>query len=519
MKNRVLALVCLAAMMLAGITTQAQQPISNNYGTYGVTGYKVNGQAIASQYAQWSLPSVAATAAGTFSFPPTFCQVQLGGGRLFTPFATKNGVSGTLPSVKIIDAVPANTETVTPSSITLTASLCVINMAPSNTHVSYTIVSGTCGLQEAINDLGTAAGVVNITQEFYDKGCTQSTITAAAGQNNQIVHDLTNDTWFALRPANNTLIAAPSAPTIAVATGGTLTTGAYLASQVCVDQMGNKSLASADSGSVSTTTGNQTLTFTPTTCGAGSVGYIPQITAAGGAGASEIDAAEPVTSAMCTLTALESVIPACALGVTATITANPSGTSKQPTFGTAHTAFAYSLFNNLPLQYQTVYLPFASVATVTSGSSNDLAQFYVPAGALNFLGKSLDICFKVNSTLAATAVPTWKLNATNFFNQSPVTLTTVLGTTQTGAVSNDVCFNLVTATTGASGNFWAGLDGALVQSLAAGASTTGGEGTSAVSSNLNLSKGLYFTLNLGATTANITSNTVEVVTIRPVPTT
>lgn len=75
---------------------------------------------------------------------------------------------------------------------------------------------------------------------------------------------------------------SPSAPTGAIGAGGSLTVGAYLLAQECIDFLGNKSLASTDSATVTTTSGNQTITFTPSTCGAGSAAYMPMLTAAAG---------------------------------------------------------------------------------------------------------------------------------------------------------------------------------------------------------------------------------------------
>lgn len=531
MKNRVFALVCLLVLMITGIATQAQQPIGNNYGTYGVTGYKLNGQAVASQYAQWSLPSVAAVA-GTFSFPPTFCQIQLGGGRIFNPLSTN-------ASLKIIDAVSANTETVTPSAITLTSSLCTVSMAPSNTHVSYTIVSGTCGLQEAINDLGTSGGEVVITQEFYDKGCTQSTITglnplvtSTSGpiRQNIYIHDISagQDTWYGIKPTTTSLISAAAAPTTGTVAGGTFTNGNVIITTVYVDALGNLSLPSSESTQATGGTTNG-LTVTAPAASTGAVGYQVYCTAVGGSTATEIGCGTGTggypNATNCTLTNLENVIPACAMTANFQVLAPVTSTSKEPILGTAHTTFAYQPFNTFPGfapsntngSFQTLYLPFAATSTVASGNSADVAVFHVPAGYFNRLGGSWDVCFKIASTNVATAVPTWTLTAATLYGQTIRTLNTVVLPTQTGAVTTDGCFNITTAATGASGNFWVGTIGPVTEAInSTGVTVAGMDVTTAVSSNLDLTKDMYLAINLAAGTANITGVTPNIVQLRPV---
>jgi hypothetical protein len=144
---------------------------------YGVTNYKVNGQAVASQYNYSVLgPTTLAAGAGTIAINPNFCSVIIGTGRTFNPWSTS-------ASVKIVDtANSANTETVTPSSVLINASQCNISATFANAHGAgaYFIRSGTCGLKEALNDLG-ASGTALVTQEFYDQGCLASTITSVVG--------------------------------------------------------------------------------------------------------------------------------------------------------------------------------------------------------------------------------------------------------------------------------------------------------------------------------------------------
>ena len=156
---------------------------------YGVTNYKVNGQAVASQYNYSVLgPTTLAAGAGAIAINPAFCSVIIGTGRTFNPWSTS-------ASIKIVDmANSANTETVTPSSVLVNASQCNISATFANPHNAgaYLIRSGTCGLKEAILDLG-SSGTALVTQEFYDQGCSASTITSiAGGATGNFVIDISN---------------------------------------------------------------------------------------------------------------------------------------------------------------------------------------------------------------------------------------------------------------------------------------------------------------------------------------
>ena len=63
---------------------------------YGVTNYKVNGQAVASQYNYSVLgPTTLAAGAGTITINPSFCSVIIGSGRTFTPTANMTSTAGT----------------------------------------------------------------------------------------------------------------------------------------------------------------------------------------------------------------------------------------------------------------------------------------------------------------------------------------------------------------------------------------------------------------------------------------
>jgi hypothetical protein len=112
------------------------------------------------------------------------------------------------------------------------------------------------------------------------------------------------------------------------------------------------------------------------------------------------------------------------------------------------------------------------------------------------------------------------MQCSNNYQQSAVTLGTFAFPTLTGATTTNLTVELTTAATGSSGNFWVGGSG--TQTINASQSTAASnaaisEVTTAVSSNLDLTKPLFCDLNLAAATANITNVTTNVLTIKPAP--
>lgn len=422
---------------------------------------------------------------------------------------------------EIPTAITCGVNAPTGANVPSSAMVCNVTATWTSIHGNNSPVSsGDAGVQEALNDACSTGGDV-VADGTSGLGSGNTFITQATPCSSAIIEDHRTGTavYWSVRPTTQTTISAGSAPVAAVGTGGALTAGAYLLSYVYVDAAGGLSLAATDSSTTTTTTGNQTITVTAPAATAGAVGYIPYITAASGSAGSEI--AVPLTGSVCTLTTLESVIPACSLASgtqlssNAVITANPSATSIEPVFATAHTALAFQPFNNVPLAFQTVYGPFTAVATISAAANSDVAQFYIPAGYFNTLTKSLDICLKSNYSVTSTGIPTFTLKAANNYGQSPVTLSTIVLPTQAAAVTTDGCFTVSVAATGASGTFWTG--GSLVQTLnSTGVASVAGEVTTAVSSAVDLTKGIYFSVNIAATTASVTAAKVNSLWIKPV---
>jgi hypothetical protein len=137
-----------------------------------VQAQNVEGQIIASEYGTWAVPGYTSNA---YSFAPASCRVQ-GGASFFFAFNT-----GT--PVRIIDANPTLSETVTPSSYVDTNVTCAISIAPVNSHqLPFHLTSATGGLQEALTENLTtpATNTIILNNAWYQQ-------VAAVGSNPAII--------------------------------------------------------------------------------------------------------------------------------------------------------------------------------------------------------------------------------------------------------------------------------------------------------------------------------------------
>src|ERR1700728_1437893 len=110
--KKLLALLALALCSYPGTRWSARAQAQN-----------IEGEIIASQYGTWTVPGYTSN---TYSFAPGSCRVQ-GGASFFFAFNT-----GT--PIRVVDANPALSETVTPSSYVDTNVTCAITIAPVNSH-------------------------------------------------------------------------------------------------------------------------------------------------------------------------------------------------------------------------------------------------------------------------------------------------------------------------------------------------------------------------------------------------
>ena len=133
----------------------------------------------------------------------------------------------------------------------------------------------------------------------------------------------------------------------------------------------------------------------------------------------------PLTSTVCTLTQLESVIPACAIGSSAVIPTAPTTTTElkpntqtTPTvnvnqqFPIGHTTFAYLPSGSPPVPFQTHYGPFVAYGSTTSGQYDILGTARLPTGYLNAIGRVIRVSGKIAATVNTAAVPTVTISIT-----------------------------------------------------------------------------------------------------------
>jgi hypothetical protein len=115
--------------------------------TYCAQAQNIEGQPIAAQYGEFKVQNEG----NGFSFDPANCNVT-GGGENFPAFTT-----GT--PVKVVDALPAQTEVSTTVTAFLSGSNCAVSLfGLAYQHTSFYLTSGTGGLQEALNNEKINAG-------------------------------------------------------------------------------------------------------------------------------------------------------------------------------------------------------------------------------------------------------------------------------------------------------------------------------------------------------------------------
>lgn len=414
MKPVRIATLALALFTLIA-TGFAQGPANApNPGKYGVTGWAINNQRVASQY-NYYIDSTFQTGVGAaFTFPSKLCSSTLnfGANRNVSPFATN-------ASVKIVDVNSSNTETVNGVAPVFSGSTCNLPFSTSNTHTagSYTLRSGTCGLREALNDLGGQGGEVIVDQRFYDDGCTASTITTAATlggtlQANQYIHDISNgqDTWYNLEPSTLSALAVPTASANltcattaglvcqSATTGGTWPNSAEHVGDIYVDAQGGWSVASVDHSMTPSASGTNVLQFNSPAASAGAAGWLPF----GGLAYNSTSYVLPVSAvgsggnATCTLSTQFTAYPVCAIGATATVLGPVTTTSLIPQSGgianaynpnpQSHNAFAYRPSQRPGYQFQLNYGPFTVTPALTAGQFGVVGTVQLPTAFLQNLG-------------------------------------------------------------------------------------------------------------------------------------
>lgn len=396
-------------------------------GTYGLTSWAIDNQRVASQFNYYIPSTLNSGLGGTFTFPTDACNRAISKGVLpLQPFNAN-------ATVNVIDSVSANTEVVALTSVTITSSTCTLALSTANTHNSFTLRSGTCGLREALNDLQGKAGTVIVDQKYYDDGCTTAMITTAATlggtlQANQLINDIsgTGPAWYSLQPSTLSALAVPVASNnltcTAVAglvcqsatTGGTWPNSAEVAGSIYVDALGGWSVASVTHTLTPSASGTNVLQFNSPAASTGAYGWLPW----GGLTYNSAAYVLPVTASNCILSTTFTAYPVCAIGATATMLGPVVTTALIPQSGgiaaaynpnpQSHTAFAYRPSQRPGYQFQLNYGPFTICPVLTAGQLCTLATVQLPTGFLQNLGigGTVRFTFDVTSTPSTTGTAT-----------------------------------------------------------------------------------------------------------------
>lgn len=279
------------------------------------------------------------------------------------------------------------------------------------------IVSSSSGLQESINYANSkGGGVVNVDNTW---GGTTAMISAAIPYQNVAVEDNRKATrYWNASPTTASFLAVPAtlivttvASNLGLASGvaGTWTAGTVHACIAYVDAMGNEGPCSLDYSFTAVV--SQAIGFTAPAASTGAVGWVPYLSLVGGSYA--LAYRVPITSSVCTLTAVETTTAACAVtnasygqtGVGAKVAALTVNTARLAAqLGAASTTSDYVSNSNARTTYAYVpgqvgllgvvgaSMPF----TVTTASGTTvpavLGSVQLFAGFMNHVGKTIRIC-------------------------------------------------------------------------------------------------------------------------------
>lgn len=420
--NHAVRLLLIVSLLITAAFSQNPATQGSASGRYGLSAWAINNQRVASLY-NYDIDSTSggnSISAGAYTFPiNTITQaLAFGGNRNVNPFNTN-------ASIKIVDSTSSLTETVSGVTPTYNGGTATLSVTATNTHYSFHLRSGTCGLREALNDLGGLGGEVIVDQKFYDDGCTAATINTAATvggtlQANQYVHDISNgqDTWYNLEPSTLSALAVPTtsanltcAATAGLVcqsatTGGTWPNSAEHIAEVYVDALGGWSAASVDASLTPSASATNVLLFTSPAASSGAAGWLP----AGGLAYNSTTYMLPVTAANCVLSTQFTAYPVCAIGANATMLGPVTTTSLIPQAGgiaaaynpnpQSHNAFAYRPSQRPGYQFQTNYGPFTICPALTGGQLCVVGTVQLPTGFLQNLGifGSLRFEFDVSNT-------------------------------------------------------------------------------------------------------------------------
>jgi hypothetical protein len=108
--------------------------------------------------------------------------------------------------------------------------------------------------------------------------------------------------------------------------------------------------------------------------------------------------------------------------------------------------------DTVPTPYLKGWPPFAVTGVETYTQAYPIGQFSLPAGYMNQIGKSIEVCGNFNFTPSATGTDVVTVTTANAYGVSPNTvLTWTSGALTNAAYEIPFCFTMTTTVTGASG--------------------------------------------------------------------
>lgn len=318
-------------------------------------------------------------------------------------------------------------ETVTPTSVStgcysynIQPRNCTITAAFTYAHgKGDQIVSGSIGLQEAINDaFSHGGGLVEIDPLWINAGGTNALIAAATPYQGVSIEDLRKGQpqYWNSSPSGATVLAVPATLTSSTWTQtaspvGSASWGSTTYACVAyVDIMGNEGPCSATFNITTTTLDSQNITAP--IASAGAVGYTVYISLSGGTYAL---AYKVPLSGFCTLTTIETTTQACAVANTtygqaasnftgytgypvntSRIWVGTGGTSSTSDYvgnSSSRTTYAYAPSNHIGLPGIMVSnTPFHSATAPATTVPAVLGTLTLNAGALNYVGSDVEVC-------------------------------------------------------------------------------------------------------------------------------
>lgn len=487
--TRTIALFASIAALVIGATAQTL-PVATS--TRSSNQSFVAGRFVANEYINYGGSYAASIASGNASTGSASITVRGGyivlqDARAIVPFAVGVPIviSDASPELIVPTAVSGcyNSKGMNQADIlvtcTVTASFAALHGAGSS------VLSGTGGIAEAANDaFNWGGGIVTIQPGWLlNTSCTgcyaslNAVMAALLPLQSVVFEDARSGVpqFWNLQQTASTFLATPTTLTAVTALPsatpvGAYGTGTYHLCIAYVDPAGQEGACSADFSEAGLATGS--FIFSPPAASTGAVGYTIYISLT--SGTYSLSYQVPLTSSICTLTKIETVTPACAVtnatygqtGATATVTAitvntSPVGMQLGGVSGTLLTGNpnGRTTYGYVPSSHAASFgIPTVSLAFTVGGIGSatpiSIGTVNLPAGTLNYVGKTIRVCGKYLNTDVNSSTQIidayWDAAGSNVAG-SPVKLSalTATGTGTAAAYAGSFCENFITTVSGA----------------------------------------------------------------------